>query len=281
MKYVQSLLLFFLCGTVFGQLNGSWQGVLIQDNQNGTTTNFAVWVELIVDGNQLKGSFRSEQANSPYYKISSIIGKIEGANIVVKEQVIVNENTQKGMGWCLLLARFVYNESEQKLKGTYTSATKGCVAGELVLVKSNKAFNRAATEIVESSSLDDVKTLLDTKTGVVGKQFVLTDVNFQSGKHSITSSSYSYLKKITQLLQENNTIKIHLKGHTDSDGDDENNFILSQKRAKSVSDYLIKKGIVKRRITFEGYGESRSISTNETKEGKKENRRVELLIVSE
>ena len=281
MRYLQSLLLLFLCSSAFGQLNGSWQGVLIQGNPDGTTTNFAIWVELIVDGAQLKGSIRSEQANSPYYKISSLIGKVEGANVVVKEKVIVNENTQEGMGWCLLLAKFVYNESEQKLKGTYTSATEGCVPGELVLVKSNKAFNRAATEIVEASSLENVKELLIKKTAVVGKQFVLTDVNYQSGKHSITSSSYSYLNKITKLLKENSSIKIHLKGHTDSDGDDENNFILSQKRAKSVSDYLVKKGVKEERITFEGYGESRSIATNESKEGKQLNRRVELLIVSE
>ena len=85
MKYFQSFLLLLVCGTTFAQLDGSWQGVLIQDNQNGTTTNFAIWVELIVDGPQLKGSFRSEQANSPYYKISSIIGKINGDNVVIKD----------------------------------------------------------------------------------------------------------------------------------------------------------------------------------------------------
>ena len=86
---------------------------------------------------------------------------------------------------------------------------------------------------------------------------------------------------IVNISRENSLIKIHLKGHTDSDGDDENNFILSHKRAKSVSDYLIKTGIDKARITYEGYGESRSVATNETKEGKRENRRVELLIISE
>lgn len=265
----------------FAQLDGSWQGVLIQDNENGTTTNFAVWVELIIDGDQIKGSFRSEQANTPYYKISSITGKIDGDNVVVKEKVIVNHNTQEGMGWCFLLAKFVYSESEQKLKGTYTSATEGCTPGGLVLMKSNKEFNRAETEIVVSSSLQDIDSLLNIEKTVAGKQFVLTDVNYQSGRHNIVSNSYFYLKKIAKLLKENSTIKIHLKGHTDSDGDDENNFILSQKRAKSVSDYLIKNGIKRERITYEGYGESRSISTNETKEGKQLNRRVELLIVSE
>lgn len=281
MKYFNPLILLFLCSTVFGQLDGSWQGVLIQNNQDGTTTNFAIWVELKLEGNELNGSFRSEQANSPYYKISSIIGKVEGNKVVIKEKTIVNENTQEGMGWCLLLARFDYSKSEQKLKGNYTSSTEGCVPGELVLVKSNKTFNHGETKTVEASSLAEVEKLLSAKKAIIGKQFVLTNVNFQSGKHNITSNSYTYLNKITSLLKENNAIKIHLKGHTDSDGDDENNFILSQKRAKSVSDYLVKKGIEKERITFEGYGESRPIDTNKTKKGKQANRRVELLIVSE
>lgn len=281
MRYFQSLLFLLFCETVFGQLDGAWQGILIQKNPNGATTNFAIWVDLKTDGAQLTGSFRSEQAHSPYFKVSEIIGKIDGNNIVFKEKVIVLHNTQSGMGWCLLSGRFVYNESEQKLKGIYTSVSEGCIPGELVLIKANKGFNHGATKIVESSSLAGVEKLLANKKEVVGKQFVLADVNYQSGKHSIVSSSYAYLNKIVALLKENNAINIHLKGHTDSDGDDESNFLLSQKRAKSVSDYLIKKGIEEGRITFEGYGESRSIASNQSKEGKRANRRVELLIISD
>ena len=281
MRYFQTLLLLLFWGTIFGQLDGSWQGVLIQNNSGKTTTNFAIWVELKLEGNQLTGILRSEQANSPYYKVSTITGEIDGDHVVFKERKIVNHKTKQGQGWCLLLAEFVYNKHEQKLKGTYTSSTQGCVPGELILVKSNKAFNHGATAIVETSSLEKVESLLNATQNVVGKQFVLSDVNYQSGKYTISSSSSPYLNKITALLKENATLKIHLKGHTDSDGDDENNFILSQKRAKSVSDYLLKKGIKQDRITFEGYGESRSIATNQTKDGKKENRRVELLIISE
>jgi outer membrane protein OmpA-like peptidoglycan-associated protein len=281
MKYFQSLLLLLLCGTVFGQLNGTWQGVLIQKNQDGTTLNFAIWVDFKIEDNQLTGSFRSEQANTPYFKVSKITGKVDGDNVVFKERAIVEHNTQNGMGWCLLLVRFAYNKSEQTLKGTYSSTSEGCFPGELVLIKANKGFNYGATEVSESSSLVEVEKLLVDKKTVVGKQFVLTDVNYQSGKHNIVSSSFAYLNKIAALLNKNNGIKIHLKGYTDSDGNDENNFILSQKRAKSVSDYLVKKGIEKSRITYEGYGESRSIAPNQTKEGKRVNRRVELLIISD
>lgn len=281
MKYLQALILTLICGTSFSQLDGAWQGILIQNNQNGTTTNFAIWVDFKIEGTQLKGSFRSEQAGTPYFKVSTISGEIEGDTIIFQEKKIVKHNTQSGMGWCFLSTRFIYSKAEQKLKGSYSSATEGCIPGELILVKSNKAFNPGATEIVITSSLEEIETLLKNDQTLVGKQFVLSNVNYQSGKYLIVSSSYTYLNKIVALLKENSKIKIHLKGHTDSDGDDEKNFILSQKRAKSVSDYLIKNGIKQQRITYEGYGESRLIATNKTIEGKKENRRVELLIISE
>ncbi|MBL4592210.1 MAG: OmpA family protein [Flavobacteriales bacterium] len=264
-----------------GQIDGSWQGVLIQNNQDGTTTNFAVWVELKSEGRYLSGKFRSEQANTPYFKVSKILGKIDGSNVVFKEDTILNHKTEEGFGWCSIIASFIYNQQAQKLKGSYTSRTKGCVSGELVLVKSNKQFNSDKTAITETTTLNKIQGLLEEKKSIIGKQFVLADVNFQSAKYSITASSYAYLNEIVKLLKENLNIKIHLKGNTDSDGDDENNFILSQKRAESVADYLVKKGIAINRITFEGYGESRPIGENETKDGKQVNRRVELLIISE
>jgi outer membrane protein OmpA-like peptidoglycan-associated protein len=279
MRYFQSLLFLFFCGTVFGQLDGAWQGILIQENPDKTTTNFAIWVDIKTNGTQLTGSFRSEQANSPYFKVSKITGNINGSNVVFEEKIILSHNTQSGMSWCFLLANFVYNESEQKLNGTYRS--EGCLPGELVLIKANKRFNYGATEVAESSSLAVVEKLLSDKKTVVGKQFVLTDVNFQSGKHNLAPSSYAYLNKIIRLLKENGLLKIHLKGHTDGDGDDEGNFLLSQKRAKSVSYYMINGGVDEARITFEGYGESRSIASNQSKEGKRINRRVELLIISD
>jgi len=83
------------------------------------------------------------------------------------------------------------------------------------------------------------------------------------------------------LLNEYKSIKIHLKGHTDNDGDDENNFILSQKRAKSVADFLVKKGIDKERVFYEGFGESRPLLENNSEANKQIDRRVELQIISQ
>ena len=276
-----SLIFLLIQSSVFGQTEGSWQGVLIQKNIDGTTDNYAVWAEFKSDRGRVTGKFRSEKANTPYYKVTALEGEKGGNKISFRETNIIKENLEEGFMWCFVIADLIYSEKDQKLKGSYSSSVKGCPPGELVLVKSNKAFNSEKTETIESASLENVKGLLEEKRSIIGKQFILVDVNFQSAKYKITSTSYVYLNQIGEILKEKESIKIHLKGNTDSDGDDENNFILSQKRAESVANYFINKGIDAARITFEGYGESRPITENITKEGKRANRRVELLIISE
>jgi outer membrane protein OmpA-like peptidoglycan-associated protein len=75
-------------------------------------------------------------------------------------------------------------------------------------------------------------------------------------------------------------MKIELSSHTDSYGANDYNLKLSDNRAKSVVDYLIKSGITSNRLTFKGFGEDQPISTNETVEGRQLNRRTEFKITS-
>jgi len=72
---------------------------------------------------------------------------------------------------------------------------------------------------------------------------------------------------------------VRIAGHTDSRGSDEYNQRLSEARAKSVYEYLISQGISADRLSYIGYGESRPIDTNDTEEGRQNNRRVELEIL--
>jgi len=83
------MLLLFLYLHGFHQITGSWQGVLTQKNDNGTTSNYAVWFDLETNGNKISGSYRSEQANTPYYKVSEINGVVEGNNVTLKENKII------------------------------------------------------------------------------------------------------------------------------------------------------------------------------------------------
>lgn len=82
------------------------------------------------------------------------------------------------------------------------------------------------------------------------------------------------------MLEMNPTIKIKVQGHTDSIGSEQYNLDLSPKRADAVRDYLIKRGVGADRLIAKGLGESVPIATNDTPEGRAENRRVEFKPIS-
>jgi OmpA-OmpF porin, OOP family len=77
-----------------------------------------------------------------------------------------------------------------------------------------------------------------------------------------------------------NDARISLEGHTDSEGDDASNLALSKSRAKSVAEYLVKKGIEANRVTSDGFGETRPIAPNDTAENKAKNRRVDMKLTN-
>ena len=82
------------------------------------------------------------------------------------------------------------------------------------------------------------------------------------------------------VLEANPTVKVELHGHTDSIGSDAYNQALSDKRANAVRDYLVSKGISANRLNAIGKGELDPVASNETPEGRAQNRRVELNIIS-
>jgi outer membrane protein OmpA-like peptidoglycan-associated protein len=107
-----------------------------------------------------------------------------------------------------------------------------------------------------------------------GATIVLENIFFKTNSANLESESFIELTKLTELLVKNETLRIRIEGHTDSDGDEAANLKLSQARALSVKTYLESKGIVASRIESEGYGESQPIESNATPEGKAKNRRT-------
>jgi outer membrane protein OmpA-like peptidoglycan-associated protein len=80
-------------------------------------------------------------------------------------------------------------------------------------------------------------------------------------------------------MNENPSMQIEISGHTDTTGSEEYNLSLSKQRSNSVASYLSEKGIDKRRMNVEFFGESKPMVSNETREGRKKNRRVEFKIL--
>ncbi len=101
---------------------------------------------------------------------------------------------------------------------------------------------------------------------------------FESGKAVIIKSSYPSLNKLAQVLIRNSKYKIKLEGHTDNVGEYYDNMELSVNRAKSVKRFLKQRGVAGDRIATQGFGESHPVDTNDTPEGRKNNRRVEMIL---
>jgi len=109
--------------------------------------------------------------------------------------------------------------------------------------------------------------------------FTLNNITFNPNQAVILKTSHSELQELFNYLKLKKDIKIEISGHTDSDGDEKSNKILSLKRANAVKSYLIKKGINANRLTTKGYGETKPVADNSTSIGKAKNRRTEIKIL--
>ncbi len=113
----------------------------------------------------------------------------------------------------------------------------------------------------------------------VGAVVRLKNIYFDFDKTTLKAESYVELNKVVDFLKLNGHVEIEIEGHTDNKGSDEYNQNLSQGRSQSVVDYLVQQGIESNRLTAHGFGESKPIDTNDTDEGRANNRRVEFTVL--
>ena len=112
------------------------------------------------------------------------------------------------------------------------------------------------------------------------KAIILKNIFFDTNSAKLKNSSQQELQQLKVLLIEQPNMRIQINGHTDSEGDDTSNLVLSQNRAQAVKDYLIKEGIEAGRLEAKGFGESMPIDSNDTAQGRSNNRRTEFVILS-
>jgi OmpA-OmpF porin, OOP family len=103
-------------------------------------------------------------------------------------------------------------------------------------------------------------------------------IRFESGRADIEPDSAGLLDRLTETALRCSTANIEIAGHTDADGEDGFNQMLSEKRAQAVADYLVKAGLPANRFTATGYGSTQPIAGNDTDEGKAQNRRIEFTV---
>jgi len=123
------------------------------------------------------------------------------------------------------------------------------------------------------------KFLADAADPGVPRTFVFDNLNFEFGTMKLTPESEQTVKNLIAVLKAYPSTEARLEGHTDSVGDADANKKLSQDRADAVREIMTGNGIAASRLSTTGYGQEKPIASNDTDEGRAQNRRLELVVV--
>src|SRR5205807_1009274 len=126
--------------------------------------------------------------------------------------------------------------------------------------------------------LQQLNTVLATRDTARGLIANMSDVLFRSGSFELLPGARERLAKVSGIVLAYPSLHLAVEGHTDSVGGDEYNQNLSEQRASAVRDYFVQQGISSSSIEAHGFGKTEPIATNDTPEGRQQNRRVELVL---
>lgn len=179
-------------------------------------------------------------------------------------------------------------------KGTVIGAGAGALAGAIIgKVAGNTttgaivgaavggASGAAIGNYMDRQSRELEEDLEGAKVERVGEGIKITfdsGILFALNSSELSEASKEEIAKLAEILQKYEDTNVMFAGYTDSSGSDEYNLKLSEERAKSVAEYSAFTGVAATRMTITGYGEEDPIATNDTAEGRAENRRVEVAI---
>jgi outer membrane protein OmpA-like peptidoglycan-associated protein len=139
---------------------------------------------------------------------------------------------------------------------------------------------RDSTVDAQRNAADLQQQIVDLQARPTDRGLVLTlgDVLFASGTANLNSGGTTHLDKLAGFLNKYEDRSVQIEGYTDSNGSDEYNQSLSQRRAEAVRAYLVNRGVGSSRLTASGKGESSPVGDNGTDAGRQQNRRVEVII---
>nr|WKN34752.1 OmpA family protein [Tunicatimonas sp. TK19036] len=136
----------------------------------------------------------------------------------------------------------------------------------------------ASMDLTQVKKYEEVERDLYLTPIEEGARIVINNLYFDTNKYDIRESSFFELNQLADIMKRNPGMKVLIGGHTDSDGNDAANKLLSKNRAIAVKEHLTQLGIVSDRLLAEGYGETTPIAENTSAESKQKNRRVEFIV---
>lgn len=195
-----------------------------------------------------------------------------------------HENTKKGAGVGALVgaaAGALIGYRNDHSGGALRGALIGGAAGGALGAGAGAYMDKQQTEFEQQLANERAQQQIEIERqqNEILKLTMNSEVSFDFNSANLKSTFYSPLNKIAGIMNRYPRTQIVIVGHTDSVGSEQYNLDLSRRRAIAVADYLVKRGVVPSRLGTEGRGEMESIATNDTADGRAQNRRVEVFVV--
>lgn len=210
-------------------------------------------------------------------------------NLLVTPEIKFTGNFSNQKDWIELSTTYIANGTEKFLTfGSFMYEDNGELHGKIngIFKYAHYFIDDISIILNEKEKSNDQEKqiteliIVDTSINFVpGEVYVLNNLQFESGKSILLTNNYTELDKLLRYLEKNSNQKLLITGHTDNIGNKADNKKLSLERANAIKQYLITKGIHQNNISIEGKGDELPIDSNETAEGRKKNRRVEILFI--
>jgi outer membrane protein OmpA-like peptidoglycan-associated protein len=181
-------------------------------------------------------------------------------------------------------------ENDARAAAASSEADRLKLANDAQLAANQANLDRAAKDRAQAEAeraelralllkqFNDVLQTRDTARGLIVN---MSDVLFDTAKYSLRPLAREKLAKVAGIVSGHPGLRLDVEGHTDSVGGDEYNQQLSEQRGAAVRDYLMKEGMASTSVTTKGFGKTQPVASNDTSEGRQQNRRVELVISGE
>ncbi|HEY9487732.1 MAG TPA: OmpA family protein [Chryseosolibacter sp.] len=200
--------------------------------------------------------------------------------LVLKGDVIDNKTNEK------IAAKLEMSLKESRIRSQKINASNGSYEQEIqelgwyIFTASAEGYLNAVDSVwVNDKEVTPVIKDIVLQPIEVGVTVRLKNIYFDFDKTTLKNESFTELNKVVDFLKQNPSVEIEISGHTDNKGSDDYNQTLSQGRSEAVVDYVISQGIDSYRLTAHGYGESKPIDTNDSEDGRANNRRVEFTVM--
>jgi outer membrane protein OmpA-like peptidoglycan-associated protein len=177
-------------------------------------------------------------------------------------------------------------ENEARGAAAATEAARLRLENEAQRAANQASLDRAAAAEAEKAELraqllEQFNAVLQTRETARGLIVNMSDVLFDTGKYSLRPLAREKLAKVAGIVSGHPGLKLEVEGHTDNVGGDDYNQQLSENRGTAVRDYLTQQGMPENSVTSKGFGETQPVASNDTANGRQQNRRVELVISGE